>query len=200
MPRTSPRWSVNVAVAGLRAPSTVEDRPRHASRSARGNRSPIDRARPSARRSRRALAAAVGAAAGVAPVAQHDEAVGDLASPPRGSARCRRPRGPGLRGVRAGRTARSTSSRPRLLVGSSSTSTRQPTAMARAISTSCCVGSDSRPTGVSGGMSPWPSSARARTAISAHLRRDRRSPNRVGSTPSRMFSITERCGASDSSW
>ena len=83
-----------------------------------------------------------------------------------------------------------TSSRPRLLVGSSSTRTRQPTASARAISTSCCAATDSVPTGGVGR-----DVVRARAAASAarrhlaHPRRDRRGRSasarrRAGCSPS----------------
>ena len=61
-----------------------------------------------------------------------------------------------------------TSACPRLLVGSSRTSTRHPMASARAISTSCCAAGVRSPTGRSGAMSWWPSSAERRDRRLAH--------------------------------
>ena len=88
------------------------------------------------------------------------------------------------------REERRASSRPRLLVGSSSTRTRQPTAMARAISTICCTGNRTgSPTNVSGLKIAVPELAQGAASRSPPSRRGGESRSRVGSTPSRMFSV-----------
>ncbi len=71
---------------------------------------------------------------------------------------------------------------------------------ARAISTSCCTAGDRSPTMASGAIAPCPSAASAVCGASAARRRGAPCPHVVGSMPSAMFSITDRCGASDSPW
>ena len=83
---------------------------------------------------------------------------------------------------------------PRLLVGSSRTSTRQPMASARAISTSCCAAGDRSPTIASGGMSWWPSSRERRHAPSAR-HRDRAARRRGAPARRRARCSPSRSGA-----
>ena len=63
---------------------------------------------------------------------------------------------------------------PRLLVGSSSTSTRQPMASARAISTSCCAAGGRSPTARIGRDVAMAELARAPRRAVSRIRRDRR--------------------------
>ena len=92
-----------------------------------------------------------------------------------------------------------TSSRCRVLVGSSISTMRARAAMARQISTTCCAASGSVPTrrfGFRSGCEKLASTSSARRSASVR----RKMPQREGSRPSRMFSATVRCGQSESSW
>ena len=94
----------------------------------------------------------------------------------------------------------STSSRCRLLVGSSISTMRACDATARQISTTCCAAIGSAPTGRSG---PQLRVREAAEDVERELLRPPSAGRRRpcdGSRPSRMFSATVRCGQSDSSW
>src|SRR4029077_18574909 len=97
----------------------------------------------------------------------------------------------------------STSSAPRLLVGSSRMSTRQSgSASARAISTSCWAEGGKSPTRASGENRA--SRAAPETRSSAESARRRTvflctTPSHAGSLPRAMFSSTVKCGQSESS-
>ena len=90
------------------------------------------------------------------------------------------------------------SSRSRLDVGSSSTSTRTSVKIARAMATSCCTASECRPRIEAGSMSS-PRSASTAAACS-RIRGQSIIPNRRGSQPSAMFSATEMFGTRSISW
>ena len=135
-----------------------------------------------------------GAAAGVPSVAQDDEAIGDRLHlfdemrdvDDRVALR--------LQPAKQREQPLARRRAPRLLVGSSSTSTRQPTASARAISTSCCAAG--RQIGrrcASGEISAWPSCASASRGRLAHRARDRR--GRSASAPRRARCSPSRSGA-----
>ena len=150
MPKISPRWSAKDAEPGSSAVTSRMASPRRARRPGKQIADgPTDHQRDDVvvrgvlRR----------AAAGVAAVTQHDEPIGDALHflDEVRDVDDRVPLRLEVCGASANRC--STSARPRLLVGSSSTSTRQPTAIARAISTSCCAATDRLPTVASGGMS-----------------------------------------------
>ena len=169
MPRISPRRSVK------RRRSRLERRRRSriASPGARGaaRKQVADvAARPSAPTIVVVRRVGGRAAAGVAAVAQHDEAVGDLLHF-LDEVRDVDDRVPLRLAAGASRSnSRRTSSRPRLLVGSSRTSTRQPTASARAISTSCCAATDRRADRRVGRDVVVPELARARRSPIARMR------------------------------